>query len=181
MKYFTPMRYIALQDFRGDARMDAADAVWEQASHDYNTYLERIMPTLPHGLRQFVDGCYLHDASVLSMGRQGNDFVMVLQEDAPPNGLLMIRFMLSGDPTIDREALPLPFRSPSPLWLHEEIEVVGEEAGRHFRLSILLDNGWEIMLPIRDVQIQELGALFPVPRNDVATFPAAGIQQTAHN
>src|SRR5688500_4657800 len=98
MKYFTPQRYIALQDFRSNATMDAADADWEQAVHDYNAYLEGIMSKLPLAIRQFVGGCYLHDAKVLSMGCQGNDFVMVLQDDAPPNGLIMIRFNLASDP-----------------------------------------------------------------------------------
>ena len=30
MKYFTPERYIALQDFSSDDAMDAADAEWDQ-------------------------------------------------------------------------------------------------------------------------------------------------------
>lgn len=180
MKYFTPERYVALQDFSSATAMDAADAAWEEAVNRYDAYLQQILPALPPSLRLFVEGYYLHDAAVLSMGFQNNDFVAVLQEDAPPNGLLMIRFTLAGAPTINAGALPPQHRSPSPQWLHEEIELVGEGPTRHCRLSILLDNGWEVTLPIRDLGIQSLGALYPLPRNGgPATTSPACVPQTA--
>jgi hypothetical protein len=179
MKYFTRERYVALQDFSTDAAMDAADAAWEEAANRYDAYLQQIGPALPPSVRRLVEDFYLHDAAVVSMGMQGDDFVLVLQEDAPPNGLLLLRFSLVGEPGIDREALPPQHRSPSPLWLHEEIEVIGEGSDRQLRFSILLDNGWEITLPIREVQIQALGALFPVPRNGPGTVPLTSVPQTA--
>jgi hypothetical protein len=181
MKYFTPERYVALQDFSCDEAMDAADAAWDEAARGYDAYLQQVLPGLTPSVRQFVEGYYLHDAAVLSMGREGLDFVMELQDDAPPNGLLLVRFTLAGEPTIDREALPAEFRSPRPRWLHEEIELAGEGPASHCRLSILLDNGWEITLPIRDVQIQALGALFPVPRNGLTRGPQTAGEPEGRN
>ena len=87
-------------------------------------------------------------------------------------------FPPAGEPAIDREALPSKHRSPNPLWLHEEIELVGAGPDRNFRLSILLDNGWEITLPIGDLQIQTLVSLFPVPRNGFANSPTPSVPQT---
>jgi hypothetical protein len=179
MKYFTGERYIALQDFTNDAALDGADAAWEEAVAHYDAYLQHVLPILPPEVRQFVEEYYLHDAAILSMGRQGDDFVMVVQPDEPPHSLLTLRFILAGDPTIDREALPPQFRSPSPQWLHEEIEVVGEGVGRHFRLSILLDNGWEITLPIHDLQIRTLDALFPTPPNGESPMSTVGSRQAS--
>jgi hypothetical protein len=179
MKYFTPDRYLALQDFSGDAAMDAADAAWEEASKRYDAYLQRVLPDLAPAIRQFAERYYLHDAVVLGMGCEDNFFIVVLQDDAPPNSLLMVRFVLAAKPTIDREALPPQHRSPQPRWLHEEIEVVGEGREQHCRLCILLDNGWEITLSIRDLQIQTLDALFPVPRNGVALLPATHAGRTS--
>ena len=68
--------------------MDAADTAWEEAVERYEAYLQTIRPDLPASVRQLLDGFYLHDANVLSMGRQGNTFIIVLQLDVPPHDLL---------------------------------------------------------------------------------------------
>src|SRR5437867_2595971 len=121
MKYFTPERYVALQDFSSDVAMDAADAIWEGAVDQYEAHLQALRPRLPTSLRQLLDGYYLHDADVLSMGRPGNDFVIALQLDTPPNDLLTISYVLTAEPVIDADALPPAHRSPRPLWLYDEL------------------------------------------------------------
>jgi hypothetical protein len=55
MKYFTPQRYLALQNFAPKA-MDAADADWEQAVEQYEAYLQTVLPGLPDSVRKLLDG-----------------------------------------------------------------------------------------------------------------------------
>jgi hypothetical protein len=47
MKYFTPQRYLALQDLSSDAALNAADADWEAAVDQYDAYLQAVLPRLP--------------------------------------------------------------------------------------------------------------------------------------
>lgn len=160
MKHFTPERYLALQNFSQSA-MDAADANWEEAVDRYESYLETIRPEMPEAVRQLLDGFYLHDARVLSMGRRGDNFAIVLQLDVPPNDLLTIVYNLAGPPEIDEQAFPTQGLVPE--WLHEEIELAGEGDKKHFVHSILFSNGWEVRLPFRDVQMTTFYPMFPYP------------------
>jgi hypothetical protein len=77
MKYFTPELYIRLQD-REPKAMDAADAAWTDASKRYDGYLQTILPELSSTVRQLLEGYYLHDAEILSVGRKGDAFVILL-------------------------------------------------------------------------------------------------------
>jgi hypothetical protein len=166
MKYFTPERYIRLQD-REPAAMDAADAVWESISQRYDAYLQTILPDLPPSVRRLLDGYYLHDAEVLSAGRQGDAFLLLLQLDAPPNELLSITYTLTADPLIDRSALPLEHRSPRMAWQYEELEKCGDGAGEHYLHSILFSNGWEIRVPFREVHLATVQPIYPCPHQAV--------------
>ena len=51
---------------------------------------------MPESVRELVDGFFLHDARVLSMGRRGDTFVISLQLDVPPNELLTVTYTLTG-------------------------------------------------------------------------------------
>ncbi len=164
MKYFTADRYVALQDFSGDAAMDAADAVWDEAVDRYEAHLQTIRPKLPSAILQLLGGYYLHDASALSMGREGNAFVVVLQLDPPPNDLLTIAYELTSEPTIDRSALPASHCSPTPVWLYDELELVEEGGPAHYLHSIQFSNGWEVRLPFSAVRMTAAQPVFPAGR-----------------
>jgi hypothetical protein len=164
MNFFTPPRYVALQDCSSDAAMDAADAEWQEAVRRYDAHLEALWPDLPPSVRQLVEGFYLHDAAVLSMGRQGDSFVVELQLDVPPHELLTISFDLAGEPWIDRDALPAKHCSPSPRWLYEELERAPEGGQPGYLLSFLLSNGWEVRVPFRSVHLRPLQPVYPAPR-----------------
>ena len=47
MNYFTPERYLALQDCSSDAAMNRADEAWEEAVQCYEAYLRTVRPSLP--------------------------------------------------------------------------------------------------------------------------------------
>jgi len=163
MNYFTRERYLALQA-HGDEAMDAADAAWAEAVARYDAYLQTIRPEMPETVRELVDGFYLHDARVLSMGRRGDTFVISLQLDAPPKELLTITYTLAGAPDIKQELFPWATPGAAPAWLYEEIELVREGPQSHFVHSILFSNGWEVRLPFREVRVATAYPTFPAPR-----------------
>jgi hypothetical protein len=172
MKYFTYQRFQALQDTDGSA-MDAADAAWQAAVEQYDAYLQTVRPDLPGPVQRLLDGFYYHDARVLSLGQRGDVFVISLQLDVPPNELLTLSYVLAGPPDLRQHSDPGPAGDGAPLWQYEELEVVGEGSGRHFVHSILFDNGWELRLPFRDVQLATTDPIFPRPRTGTAQGMAA--------
>lgn len=172
MKYFTPERYLALQDFSSAAAMNAADTDWEEAVAQYDAYLHSVLPSAPASVRQLVEGFFLHDADVLSMGRQGQELVVVLQLDPPPNDLLTIVYTLAGEPTINRAAFAAEHDSGRAEWMHEELEVIDPGEPGQFRHSILLSNGWEIRVPFQAVQLKTAQPVLPSQRHQVQTQTA---------
>jgi hypothetical protein len=166
MRYFTPDLYVRLQD-QGPNAMDAAEAAWADAAERYDGYLQTIVPELPPSVRQLLEGYYLHDAEVLSAGRQDDTFVILLQLDVPPNDLLSITYTLAGEPSIDRAALPAEHRSPRMTWQYEELEVCGRGDARHYQQAILFGNGWEIQIPFHDVRLATAQPIYPCPRQAI--------------
>jgi hypothetical protein len=162
MNYFTRQRFLALQE-RGDDAMDAADAAWADAVAHYQAYLETIRPEMPEPVRELVDGFYLHDARVLSMGRRGDTFVTSLQLDVPPNELLTITYDLAGVPEIMQDLFPWARAGAAPAWLYDEIELIEKVEPKHFVHRILFSNGWEVHLPFRGVHLATAYPTFPYP------------------
>jgi hypothetical protein len=178
MKYFTRDRYLAMQNFQEDA-MDAADANWQRAVHAYEGYLQTIRPELAEPVRQLLDGFYLHDARVLSMGQRGDTLVISLQLDVPPNDLLTITYTLAEPPEVKKESFPWVKDAYAVQWLYDEIELLREGSQRHFVHSVLLSNGWEMRLPFRDVQTTTAFPLLPHPRSVRPTEPPMPATQSA--
>lgn len=180
MKYFTPERYVALQDFSTDGAMDGADTAWEQAGERYAAYLDTVRPHFPPGLRHLDAGYPLHDAVIRGMGKRGPSFVIMLQLDTPPQPILTFTFDLVEAPVIVQDALPPQVRGTGPVvdWQYEEIEMVPGTPPT-WRLSVLLGNGWELSLHFRDVQVQEVEAVLPTPRSGVAAGVSFVMQHAA--
>jgi hypothetical protein len=166
MKYFTPERYIALQDFSSDAVMDAADSAWDEQVERYEAYYHSVEAALPPEFRQLQEGYYLHDAEVLYLGQQGTRFFIALRLDPPPQQILQLSYELTGKPEIDRNALPAALcAKDSGLWQYDEVELSGSGCVH----SILFSNGWEVRLPFSALRIEEVQALLPAPRNGSLT------------
>ena len=163
MKYFNRERYLALQKSQDDA-MDAADAEWHVAAEDYEAQLKVIRPQLPDSVLQFLDGYYLHDARVLSIGLQGDSFVVSLQLDVPPHDLLTIAYKLAGSPEVTKEAFPWVSNANVADWLYDELELIHDDQGKHFVHSILLSSGWQVKVPFRDMQTTTAYPFLPHPR-----------------
>src|SRR2546428_1089504 len=98
MKYFTPELYVALQDFSSDDVMNAADAAWETAVDQYDAYYSSVESVLPGEYRKLQESYYLHDATVLYMGRRGNAFLISPPLDPPPQQVLQFSDEREGAP-----------------------------------------------------------------------------------
>ena len=162
MKHFT-RELIEMGRSTDHAVLNRQEELWDSACDRYFGDLDALKTEMPSGLRQLVDGYYLHDAAVLGMGQQGGNFLIVLQLDTPPRCLLILNYSLEKDPLIDRAGLPPEpcARGRSVDWQHDEIERgPGEPAT--WGQSILLSNGWEVRLHFRDVQLREVQSLLPV-------------------
>jgi hypothetical protein len=177
MKYFTWQRDLALQNFES-AAMAAADADWEAAVDQYEAYLDTIRPELPESVRQLLDGFYYHDARVLSMGRRGDVFVITLQLAVPPNDLLTIVYTLEGTPELSKHPVA-GAANEVPLWQYEELELIRGDGRSHFVHSILFENGWELRVPFREVQLTTAYPLFPLPRMQPAPALASTLPTPA--
>jgi hypothetical protein len=164
MNYFTPDRFMALQDFSGDEALDAADGAWEQAVERYYAYYLSIENSLPIEYRQLQDTYYLHDAQILYLGPQGKRFVIALRLDPPPQQVLQLSYELTDAPRIVRGLFPDTICGKGEVfWLYDEIELVTEYPTACVH-SILFNNGWELQLPFRALRLEEVETLLPVPQ-----------------
>jgi hypothetical protein len=178
MNYFTRERYLAMQNSE-EAAMEQADADWEHAVDQYVAYLESIRPEMPEVVRQLVDGFYLHDAHVLSVGQRGDTFVISLQVDVPPSELLTITYTLAGPAEIREELFPWVKLAGVVDWLYEEIELVRSGDCPSFIHSILFANGWEARIPFRAVHLATAFPLLPLPHSRTALQTPDSISPTA--
>lgn len=178
MKYFTRERYLRLQNSEEGA-LDAADAEWDDAVARYDAYLQSIRLEMSEPIRQLVDGFYLHDAHVLSMGQRGDTFVISLQLDVPPNDLLTITYTLAGPAEVNKERFPWTKDTHAVAWLYDEIEFIRQGERKHFAHTILFSNGWEITIPFADVQTATAFPLLPHPRSVKTSEPPLPVTQSA--
>jgi hypothetical protein len=172
MKYFTPELYARGQS-HDDAVLDEVDRLWDEAGNRYIAYLDSVRPELPPGLRKIDDNYYLHDAKVLGMARQGTSFIITLQLDTPPQSLLTLTSDLLQEPAIRTGALPREHCGNGKVeWLYDEWEKLPGEPST-WAMSILLSNGWEVHLQLRDVAVQEAEAVLPAPRTEARISQSA--------
>lgn len=174
MKYFTPELIVAYGC--DDAKAwKQAETRWDAACDQYNTALALLKPAFPPGLRYLEDRYSLHDAVIRGMGRREGLIQIMLQLDAPPQSLLTLTYDLVEEPIIAQGVLPVDYRSTSGHidWQYDEIEEASQKPPT-WRQSILLSNGWEIVLHFHDLRVEEIEALIPVPRESTA-LAIAGI------
>jgi hypothetical protein len=127
---------------------DAAMHEWERAIVRSQRRWEKIKAFFPKEVRRFEDEhVCLHDAQVLSMGQQGDTFVIVLETEPPARNLVVLTFTLDAAPVIDTAALPNRQASDQVYWLYEEFDV---DRRKRCSFEVLLSNGWSVKLLLRD-------------------------------
>lgn len=178
MNYFTPERIVA---YGADAPeiWKEAEKEWEAACRQYQGALAAMRSSFPPGLRCLEERYVLHDAVVRSMGQRKETFVIVLQLDTPPHSLLTLIYDLVEEAIVQHEVLPLEYRSTGSQidWQYDEIEKIDGQPPT-WRQTILLSNGWELALHFRDLQVEEIHALIPPPRQQDSLSTAAGLPQS---
>jgi hypothetical protein len=175
MKYFTPDR---LSRYGADEPVvyQPATKEWDQVCQRYGSYIDSIKEQMTPGLRNIEESYFLHDAKIRAMGKQGRSFVITVQLDNPPHSLVTFTFDLLDEPVINTAALPPELRSTGHVveWQYDELELLSGEPPS-WSWSILLSNGWEVKLHFRDVQVLELQAMIPPPRNGQVGAPASRV------
>jgi hypothetical protein len=159
MKYFTPERYLALQN-ADPVAMSAADAAWDAEVERYDAYLQGIIPEMPQSVRALLDGFFLHDSRVLIIGQRKNMLLISMQLDVPPKELLTITYTVAGSAEINKRSFYPPGGDHAPLWLYEEIELIHESEKSIFAHDILLSNGWVLRIPFSEVQLEVADPVF---------------------
>src|SRR5262249_47053576 len=125
MKFFTPDLIQRLNS--ADAALaHAAQEEWENAVQRYEEYYKSIEPGLPQHIREF-NNLLLHDAIVWSIVRRGNQLMMSLRKDVPPQDVVILTYFLTDEPLLDKEVLPPGQRSPVMDFLYDEFELLPEK------------------------------------------------------
>ena len=171
MKYFTPERYLRLGNLDDEAAFMTAQEDWEKALSSYREQLQRIRKDLPRSLRNLVESVYLHDSRVLTMHQDDATFFVTLQPPSDPERLVVLGYSLVEEPLIDPNALPPHLRREPIEWLYDELDLDRPEGPRGLpalsgeptmRHSILLSNGWEVLLRFRSAWVKRPLRVIPV-------------------
>lgn len=158
MKYFTPESLARFESSDGDEFAEAHDD-WERALALYRRHWRKIKNSFPESVRRFEDAqLKVHDAQVLSMGRQDSRFIMVLETEAPNSQLVVLNFTLAAEPELDPNAIPGRQGASPVLWLYEEWNL-----DRHKNLWFegLFSNGSMVKLRFLDFDFLVLQKLLP--------------------
>jgi hypothetical protein len=175
MKYFTPQRFLRLQDVRDDA----AIAEWERAVREYASSLAGVLPQLPPPLRRLLKEPPLHDADVLSMTQWKDTLSLTLRPELCDE-VLVLAYTLVEKPTIHRAALPREHCTEDVTWLYDELgvelvqgqptwltaadRVRGDGRATVWTHAVLLSNGWEVRLRFRKFKWSRPETFLPPPR-----------------
>lgn len=178
MKYFTPELIVAYGS-EDPATWKEAAANWEAACEQYNVALASLKPAFPPGLRCLEDNYSLHDAVIRGMGRREGVFTIVLQLAPPPQHLLTLTYDLVEEPIVKQDVLPAEYCSTEGHidWQYDEIEKASDQPPT-WSQSILLSNGWKVVLHLRDVRVEEAQALIPPPRESASAQTTVNIPQS---
>src|SRR5262249_38497567 len=116
-------------------------------------------PKAPAGLRHLLKNHYLHDAELISMGQNGQAFVLVLRLETPPRELLVLHYQLHRAAVIRKHADLDRGHEGKITWMYDEIGLGrGQAVATH---DILFSNGWEVRLSLRDVKSVGSTLIYP--------------------
>jgi hypothetical protein len=122
---------------------------------------------LPAHLRDF-NGLLLHDAELQSLARNGQRLLMVLHKDIPPRNLVVLTYELTADSVLVAfAASPRTWGFPARFDFDEF-----DRDQDIFTQCICFNNGWELRLRFRDVQIALAQPLLPPSPVAPASLPA---------
>ena len=147
MKYFTPEHY-SRGNSPNEADLDGIEDEWERAIRRYNRRWRKIKHAFPEGVRRFEkQHVCLHDAEVLSIGREDDRFVWLLETEPPARKPAVLTFTLEDEPSVEAHT-GYGFRPGKPIyWLYEEWNLNRQKRPT---FEVLLSNGSVLKLVFRD-------------------------------
>ena len=174
MKYFTPDRFIRLQDRTNEGATRAAMQEWEAATSRYGLHIEQLLPGLPKAVLSFLKSGSLHDAEVIAVWQKNSEHLHIMvQQERESAKAILLAYALASPPRINTAVLPECYRTPTPTWLYDEIDLASGPAprvsrrtskrGREtvFSHAILLSNGSELQLRFHRLTVSDNTVLLP--------------------
>jgi hypothetical protein len=158
MKYFTPELYIRGNSEDADSLI-GIERDWDKALERYERRRTSIKASFPENVQRFQEsGPCLHDAELLQMFQEGEQFILELQPQDATTNIVILNFTLAQNPVIHTEALPEEIRSPRAFWLYEEFDI--DRRGQ-YSFEVLLSNGWVASLKFSDFSFRIGQRVFP--------------------
>src|SRR5437867_2437761 len=146
MRCFTPELLTRVRSLDEDISVEAHQE-WERAIVRSRQRWQKIKASFPEAVQRFEDDqVCLHDAQVLSMGREGDAFVIVVQTEPPVPHLVVLTFTLDTEPVMDTAALPGRQDAGFVTWMYEEFDL---DRRKRCSCEVLLSNGWLVKLRFR--------------------------------
>ncbi|HEV2945955.1 MAG TPA: DUF4085 family protein [Gemmataceae bacterium] len=168
MKRFTPELLFKFGS-EDDQVANSASAEWDKTHQAYVEHLDSIQQKLPKSVQMLLNDYCLHDAKVVSMGRDERLFSILLQLAEPGDkGVLgiLLTYKLVSQPRFKRHASLADEGVPLE-WLYDELDLLDdgddpwkEETFQIFTHSILFTAGRELQLDFYELELQEYQKLF---------------------
>ena len=164
MKCFTPELVFRFGS-EDDKVATCASAEWDKAHQEYLEHLDTIRQKLPKSVQVLLNDYCLHDAKVISIGREERLFSILLQFTEPSGKGILLTYKLVSQPRFKRH--PSLAEEGTPLeWLYDELDLLDDddiwkkETFQVFTHSILFTGGRELELAFYEVELQEYQKLF---------------------
>ena len=164
MKRFSPELLLRFGS-EDDKVATSASAEWDKAHQAYLKHLDTIRPKLPKSVQVLLNNYCLHDAKVISMGRDERLFSILLQLEEPRDKGILLTYKLMSQPKFKRH--PSLAEEGAPLeWLYDELDLLDDDKPRKeetfqvFTHSILFAGGRELQLAFYELELQEYQKLF---------------------
>ena len=160
MRFFTRELFERRQS-EDDVVLEASEEEWECALDAYDRHLQAMAERLPAHIRQFQE-LLLHDALVLSMGRQGNRLIMILRQDIPPRDLVIVSYDLEGEPVLEKFSRKVRDWSRPTDFNFDELDIIDQNGQTLYLQEIVFGNGWLLRLPFRVVNVTRAAPVYPI-------------------
>src|SRR5262249_38266190 len=172
MNYFTPERWLRMQNMAQPQLVHAALEDWYRALDEYRAELKRILleGKAYADLRSFASHVSLHDGCVLASWFAGSRLHLLVRPERPATRLVSLAYDLAGEPSMVAHTFPAEVRTDSLEWMYDEVSLLRQPSSAEeepiFAHNILLGNGWELCIPFTRLRLGRPSTWLPIPSQD---------------